>query len=117
MAPDPHIPVPPDHLTERAQKLWADTVDAFSLASHQLELLRRLCEASDRADEARELLAADGLTVVDRYGQVKPHPAVNIERDARLAEARLIRELALEPGEPETPRPPRVGATGTAAKR
>jgi phage terminase small subunit len=73
----------------------------FEAETHHLELLRRLCEAMDRADEARALLAADGLTTVDRYGQVKPHPAVNIERDARIAIARLIRELRLAGDESE----------------
>ncbi len=107
------LPAAPSHISGRAKGLWRALVKEFALEAHQLELLRRACEASDRADEARELLAGDGLTTVDRYGQVKPHPAVNIERDARLAEARLIRELALEPAEPEAPRPPRTGAGGT----
>ncbi len=106
----------PEHLSDRAQGLWRQIVEEFLLAPHQYELLRRACEAADRADEARELLGSEGLTVTDRYGQVKPHPAAGIERDSRIAEARLIRELALSPEEPEEPhgRPPR---TGTAATR
>lgn len=108
------LPAPPDHLSERAAGLWVDVVEGYDLAPHQVELLQRACEASDRADEARDLLAADGLVVTDRYGQVKPHPAAAIERDSRIAEARLLRELALEPGSPEEdPRPPRTGAAAT----
>jgi hypothetical protein len=41
-----------------------------------------------RGEQARELLDAEGLTVTDRYGQVKPHPAAGIEQACRLAVAR-----------------------------
>ena len=102
---DPPAPV---HLA-RSAALWASICAAFVLDPHQLELLLRLCEAADLADKAREQVAAEGLTTTDRYSQVKAHPAVNIERDARLAVARLMRELRLE-DPPEEPRPPRVGA-------
>lgn len=111
------LPAAPEHLSERSSSLWADVVVEYDLAPHQLELLQRACEAADRADEARDLLAADGLVVTDRYGQVKPHPAAAIERDSRIAEARLLRELALEPGSGEDdPRPPRTGASATGRK-
>ena len=108
----------PDHLSARAQGLWRSIVAEFLLAPHQIELLRRACESSDRADQARELLLDEGLTTTDRYGQIKPHPAANIERDSRIAEARLIRELALTPEEPEEPhsRPPRAGTAATAGR-
>ncbi|MGI8937810.1 MAG: P27 family phage terminase small subunit [Iamia sp.] len=101
------VPAAPDHLA-RAAGLWADVARTYSLDAWQYELLRRCCEAGDRADEAREQIAADGLTTTDRYGQVKPHPAVNIERDARLSQARLLRDLRLE-DEPQEPRVARGG--------
>jgi hypothetical protein len=40
-------------------------------------------------------LLADGLTVEGAHGK-KTHPAVNIERDSRLAFARILRELDLD---------------------
>lgn len=105
---------PPEHLSERAVELWTGVVDDYELGAHQVELLRRACEAADRADEARKLLEAEGLMCQDRYGQLRPHPAAAIERDSRIAEARLLRELALEPGPAEeNPRPPRTGASAT----
>lgn len=104
----------PDHLSARAADLWTSVVNAYELGSHQLELLRRACEASDRADQAVALIEAEGLVIVDRYGQSKPHPATQIERDSRTALARLLRELALEPGPPEEhTRPPRTGTAAT----
>lgn len=105
--PTPIPPAPPPHLT-RSADLWRAVIDTFVIDAHQLELLRRLCEAADLADQARELVAAEGLTVVDRYEQTKAHPAVNIERDARIAVARLMRELRLEDA-PDEVRLPRLG--------
>lgn len=68
----------------------------FELAAHELELLRLACEALDRCEEARLVLADAGLFVSGRYGQTVAHPAVAIERDSRLAAARLFKELGLE---------------------
>lgn len=99
----------PQHLSKRSGRFYRSIVNDYALEPHHEELLRRACEAMDRADEARDILAEEGLTVVDRYGQTKPHPAVNIERDARIHVARMLRELDLE-GEPDPdPRPPRRG--------
>lgn len=105
---------PPEHLSDRAAALWSSVADDYELGAHQYELLLRACEASDRADEAQKILKAEGLTIEDRYGQVKGHPAAAIERDSRIAEARLLRELALEPGPSEDyGRPPRTGTVAT----
>lgn len=50
-------------------------------------------EAWDRCQQARQAIARDGLTVASGG---RAHPAIAIERDSRLAFARLIRELALD---------------------
>lgn len=106
--PPPATAPPPTHLA-RSVDLWASTVEAFDLEPHQLELLRRACEASDVADEARATLAADGITFAGADGSPRAHPAVAIERDARLAVARLLRELRLDDAPAPDPRPPRGG--------
>lgn len=56
--------------------------------------------------QAQAQLADDGLTTVDRYGGVKAHPAVVIERDSRTAFLRAMRELGLDLEAPATSRPP-----------
>jgi len=101
---------PPRHLS-RAAKAWWRSVDAgYLLEDHHVRLLSEAASAWDRAQQARELVDADGLVTVDRFGQSKPHPAVTIERDARVLFARLMRELNLDDA-PEAARVPRIGRT------
>lgn len=99
-------PNPPGHLSEEAQRLWRRVAHEYVLETHGYELLTAAFEAWDRARQARQTLDRDGLTVTDRYGQVKPHPCVQIERDSRNQFRQMLRELALDP-EPDDTRPPR----------
>ena len=80
----------------------------YALEPHHLRLLQAACEAWDRMGQARQALADHGrLTFTDERGTIRAHPAVAMERDARTAFARLVRELDLDAGAPsETPRPP-----------
>jgi phage terminase small subunit len=80
-------------------------VGRYDLHEHHLELLRRLCEASDRADAARAVLEEHGLVYANRFGEPRPRPEVAIERDSRLAVVRITRELGLDV-EPVPPREP-----------
>jgi hypothetical protein len=103
------IESPPEHLSERSSEFWRAMVADFTLDDAPArELLLRACEAMDRADQARIVLDRDGLTVTDRYGQIRPHPAASIEVQNRGAVARLLRELRVT-DPPEDERVPRLG--------
>jgi phage terminase small subunit len=54
------------------------------------------CVAWDRHEEARSILARDGLVTDTKAGGARCHPAVRIESDCRLQFARLLRELDLD---------------------
>ena len=100
-------PKPPAHLAAATKRWWRSVVAEYQLEEHHIRLLTLACEAWDRAQAARALVAAEGLVVLDRFGQPKAHPAVAIERDARIGFARLVREIDLD-GEPAPdPRPTR----------
>jgi phage terminase small subunit len=86
-------PKPPAHLSTRSKKLWNESVEGYVMEPHELELLRLLCEALDRAEQARVVIADEGAFVVDRYGGKRSHPALAVERDSRLAAVRLVRAL------------------------
>jgi P27 family predicted phage terminase small subunit len=87
---------PPAHLSPSSKEWWLTTVETYVLQEHHLRLLQLVCEAWDRAQAARERVDREGLTVPGREGGLRPHPCIAIERDARLAVARLVRELDLE---------------------
>jgi phage terminase small subunit len=80
------------------------------LDSHHVRLLTKACEAWDRSERAREALAKYGMTYEDRFGAPRSRPEVAIERDSRLAFARLVRELGLDVALPSDTRPPALGA-------
>lgn len=97
----------PTHLKRDTAAWWRHVVAEFELDQHHERILTLACEAWERAQEAREVIAAEGAYVHDRFGQRKAHPAIAVERDARIGFARLVRELDLD-GEPgPDPRPPR----------
>lgn len=109
------IPTPPPHLGADMAAWWHSVTTEFDLEPHHLRILRLVCEAWDRGQQAREALAEHGTTYVDRFGQPRARPEVAIERDSRIAVARLLRELALDvagPGEDER-RPPAIGGNAT----
>jgi phage terminase small subunit len=106
-------PEPPKHLSQRSREVWRSVVKEWALGTHELRLLELACTSLDRAEEARQALAANGLTVLDRFGQEKPRPEVGIERDAKVTAARLFRELRLGDEEAEEARPPRLGRPST----
>lgn len=99
----------PAHL-KPATRDWVDRVEAtYELEPHHTRLLTLAAEAWDRCQQAREALAKEGLTYADRFGTPRARPEVAIERDSRIAFARLIRELALDIDAPRESRPPVIG--------
>ena len=100
-------PRAPSQLSAKSKAFWKWAVENFVLEEHHLNLLRLLCEASDRCEQARQILDKESITTKDRFGRVLPHPCVAIERDCRVAVARLTRELDLDASGPSNAsRPP-----------
>ena len=93
--PRPKDPAAPAHLAAETRTWWAAVVAAYRLEQHHLRLLRLACETWDRGQQARRKLDKDGLTFQDRHGQPKARPEVAVERDSRIAFARLMRTICL----------------------
>lgn len=98
---------PPTHLQPSTKLWWSSVIADYVLEPHHLRLLQLAAESWDTAQGAREILCRDGMIVPGREGGVRAHPAVAIERDAKLSFARLVRELDLD-GDPQpwNARPP-----------
>ena len=100
----------PKHLKSETRLWWESVVSEFELEPHHVRILVLAAGVWDRCTEAREILDREGLTFVDRFGQPVSRPEVAIERDSRIAFARLIRELDLDTDPPrQSGRPPRLG--------
>jgi hypothetical protein len=65
----------------------------------------KACEALDRAEEARDAIKRYGMVYENRFGNPVARPECGIERDSRLAFARLIREIGLDVSPPNESRP------------
>lgn len=100
-------PKPPPHLRPPTAKWWRSVHEDYALEEHHSRLLTLAGEAFDRCTQAREAIDADGITIKTADGGLKTHPCIGIERDSRVAFARLLRELDLDVEPPaERARPP-----------
>jgi phage terminase small subunit len=103
----------PSHLRPSTKKWWLSVQSEFALEEHHAKILTLASEALDRCEDAREALAKHGTTYTDRFDCPKARPEVAIERDSRIAFARLLRELALDGVDaPDAPRAPRTADYG-----
>lgn len=86
----------PEHLAESTRAWWRGVVAEYELEASHERSLTLAGEALDRGEQARRALEQFGTTYVDRFGQPRARPEVAIERDSRLAYARLLSALALD---------------------
>jgi P27 family predicted phage terminase small subunit len=91
------LPKPPRHLRKPGRALWAAIQGDYRVEDAcGLALLTAACEARDRAEAAREEIAADGMTWRDSKGGLRPHPLLATERDARAASVAALRALGFD---------------------
>ena len=93
-------PKPPASLSLPARNLWQSIVDEYGIADvGGLTVLSAGIEAYERMREAQAVVGREGLTIQDRYGVAKAHPACAVERDCRgqwLAALKML-NLDVEP--------------------
>jgi len=88
---------PPGHLTEESKKFFTDLCGEYGLDDRaSCEILIKACEAKDRAEAARSQIESDGIMIADRHGQLKNHPLLTVERDARSAFVISMKALRLD---------------------
>lgn len=72
----PNKPPAPKHLSADAKRAWSTIVSDYEVSPPELLTLEQLVEAYGLACAAWRTLAAEGLTIADRYGSPKQHPAL-----------------------------------------
>jgi P27 family predicted phage terminase small subunit len=88
-------PAPP-HLTAEARGWWNRILAEWLLDDPSLLLLQAALESFDRMNAARVIVEAEGIVTRDRWGQLRPNPAVLAERDSRTAMCRALKQLGLD---------------------
>lgn len=89
-------PTAPTGLSKPAQAIWRRLHAEYELGdAGAVEVLTAGLRAYDLAREADEVLAREGVTVRDRYGSPKSHPAADVATRARGQWLMALRALGL----------------------
>ena len=87
----------PKSLSKAAADWWNRMMTEFSIDDDGGRMVLEITLlAWDRLEQARKVLATDGLTVTGAAGTTRPHPCIAIERDARSAVLAGFRALHLD---------------------
>ena len=91
------IPTAPKTLSTEARSWWRRLATEYGIQDEAGQLLLQTAlEAFDRLRSAQRTIKQDGPTVTDRWGQIKPHPLLAAERDARSGMLQSLRALNLD---------------------
>jgi phage terminase small subunit len=102
----------PGYLSASARRWFAAVATTYHLEPHHVRLLTLCCQSWDRAEQARQVLAKEGLTYLDARGNPHGRPEVVIARDATALFGKLLRQLEL--ADDELPQPQYDNSTVTA---
>jgi len=109
-------PKPPETLRKQGKALWRFITTNFFPEAHHLALARVACEALDRYAACRARLDREGLTVKDRFRQLRAHPLLGPERDARAQFVSALVALGLDESDlPQRLPPARPGGLRVVA--
>lgn len=77
--------------------MWASITAAYSIEDEAgLLLLQTAMESFDRMRQAQAVIAKEGITINDRFGQPRQHPATLVERDAKNQLMKALAALHLD---------------------
>lgn len=84
-------PNAPAHLSREAKAHWKRICTDYELTADAAILLQSALEAWDRSQEARRIVAEQGMVIENRM-----HPAMTEERLQRASFAQIMRQLGLD---------------------
>jgi P27 family predicted phage terminase small subunit len=87
----------PRGLCAEAKKWWVKIRNEYGIDDEGgLLLLATAMQAFDRMRECQRAIKRDGAAVKDKWGQVKAHPLLPVERDSRAAMLQALKGLNLD---------------------
>jgi len=88
---------PPKHLKVPGRALYTAIAAEYGIDDAAgLALLTIAGECQDRLRQAQAELEENGPVLTDRYGGLKPHPAIAIEKDSRNGLLATLKQLNLD---------------------
>lgn len=88
---------PPKGLSKQAGVWWKKILNEYEIDDEAgFIILQTALEAFDRMKEAQRIITKQGLTITDRFGQIRAHPLCTVERDARSQFLLSIKALNLD---------------------
>jgi phage terminase small subunit len=93
----PKSPTAPRGLCSEALRVWKHVTLTYDLEAHDVENLARAVVALRVAIKAEAVVLREGVTVENRFGERRPHPADEVARLNRAQYEKLIRAMNLEP--------------------
>ena len=87
----------PSGLSKESKRWWHKLVLDYNITDSGGRLiLLNIFQAFDRLKSAQAILKTEGMTIKDRFDQIKAHPLCAVERDARSAVLAGLRALNLD---------------------
>ena len=84
-------------IAEEGKRLKKKLLSEFDISDRAgLEILDRAIESFTRMKEAKAIIDREGLTYMNRFSEVREHPALNTERKARSQFLQAIKQLNLD---------------------
>lgn len=87
----------PKHLSREAKALWKSLLNDYCIEdSAGIVILTTALEAYDTMKSAEGAIRKEGMTVLDKWQQIKPHPLLTTLRDARAQFLQGLKALNLD---------------------
>ena len=84
-------------ISTAGKKLKAEILAEFDISDRGgLEILDRAIESFCRMKAAEKIIDKEGLTVKNRFNEIREHPALNTERKSRSQFLLAIKQLNLD---------------------
>lgn len=110
------IKIPRANSTWRPEvkRFWYDVLNEFEIEPSLLTILKTSANALQRLLDAQEIINEQGLTFTTNSGNIKKHPAIEIEKVSRIGFLQSFKALGLDymPDIPTRPAHRPVRGTG-----
>ena len=87
---------PPKGLTRKVARFWRQVTEKYELTIGQKKLLELAAVELSRAERMDAAIAETGLTITNRFHELRENPLIRQSRLARESGARILSRLGLD---------------------